>query len=236
MSVNQILTPVFLEASTDGLNGLEYETKIIFQYSCANPSQDDIHRLFYKDNIKESKMKKNTSFKRPHIATLDEITITREGETATIEYKEKGISGVHLTIGKEIDQMSDEDILKCHNDCIYAQLKFMRNYKYLATEIPPGKPQVEYFKQGAYWTARGDVLRCHVGYSEGETAIVIDDQEFTMNEFGKIISTFEGWGMRVTFVPEDETYKSPAIEIRDPSETKVGSIMLSDESVTTVEH
>lgn len=56
-------------------------------------------------------MKQVTKIKRPHIAKLDEVTITRDGETAIIDYKELGISGVNLTLGEEIYQMSDLDIL-----------------------------------------------------------------------------------------------------------------------------
>ena len=183
-------------------------------------------------------MKKVMKIKRPHIATLDEVTITRDGETAIIEYKEPGIGGVNLTIGKEIHQMTEEDILNCHNDCIHAQLESVRNYKYIATEIPPGKPQVEYSEGACYWTPRGNVLRCQVGFDSDnhEVAILIDDQEFSLKEFGKMLSTYEGWGMRVLFVPDDETYKSPPIEIKEPSESNTASIMLLDDSIEAIEH
>jgi hypothetical protein len=182
-------------------------------------------------------MKKITKTRRPHIATLDEVTITRDGEIAIIEYKEPEIAVVHLTIGKEIHQMTEEDILNCHNRCIQAQLESMRNYKYVATEIPPGKPQVEYSKGACYWIPRGDVLRCQVSWSNNHgTAILIDDQEFSMTEFGKMLSTYEGWGLRVIFVPEDETYKSPPIEIKDPNEDKTASIMLSDDFIDGCDH
>lgn len=182
-------------------------------------------------------MKKVKKIKRPHIAKLEEVRITRDGETAIIDYKEPGIGGVNLRLGKKIDQMSDEDILNRHNECIYAQLESIRNYKYVATEIPPGKPQVEYFEQGYYWTPRGDVLRCEVSCDDdGETSILIDDQEFSIKEFGKMLSTFAGWGMRIIFVPEDETYQSPPIQIKDPSENKTASMMLSDESITAFDH
>ena len=182
-------------------------------------------------------MKKFTKIKRLHIAKLDEVTITRDGETAIIEYKELGISAIHLKIGKDIIEMSEEDILNCHNAHIEAQLESARNFKYIATEIPPGKPQVKYFEPGAHWTPRGDVLRCEINWdSNYGTTIVIDDQEYSMTEFGKMLSTFEGRGMRIIFVPEDETYKSPPIEINDPDEDKTASLILLDDTTESVDH
>src|SRR6266567_2588772 len=100
--------------------------------------------------------------KRPYIAKMDEVIITRQGETAIIEYKEENVCCTHLVLGQKIHNMSDEDVLNCHNDCIYAQLESMKNYKHIAIEVPPGKPQLEYFTPGGYWTMRGDVLRCHI--------------------------------------------------------------------------
>ncbi|MDP3705062.1 MAG: hypothetical protein Q8R24_04030 [Legionellaceae bacterium] len=116
-----------------------------------------------------------TKIKRPHIAKLEEVTITRDGESAIIEYKEPGIGGVSIKIGQEIHQMNDEDILNCHNSYIHARLESMRNYKYVATEIPPGNPQVQYSESGYHWIPRGDVLRCEIGCDDNhETAILIE--------------------------------------------------------------
>jgi hypothetical protein len=46
----------------------------------------------------------------------------------------------------------------------------------------------------------------------------IDDREFTMAEFGRMIATYAGWGMRICFVPEDEVGKKPDIEVKDPDD------------------
>lgn len=181
-------------------------------------------------------MKPNNKPKRPYIATMDEVIITRQGETAVIEYKEENVGGVNLVLGPKIHSMTDEDILNSHNDCIYAQLESMRNYKHVATEIPPGKPQVEYFSPGGYWTMRGDVLRCQISWDDGETSIIVDDKEFTMQEFGKLLSTYEGWGMRIIMVPEDETYQSPLIEIKEPDKKGESSMMLTEELASKIDH
>ncbi len=44
--------------------------------------------------------------------------ITREGGTAIIEYAESDVGTTHLTIGPEINSMTDEEILELHNDGI----------------------------------------------------------------------------------------------------------------------
>ena len=59
-------------------------------------------------------------YENPYIAELDEVTITREGNTAIIEYKKENVSGVNFKIGDKIHRMSDQDILDLHNDGIQA--------------------------------------------------------------------------------------------------------------------
>ena len=43
--------------------------------------------------------------KECYIARLDEVTITRDGDSAVIRYKEEGILTTHLKIGPEIAGM-----------------------------------------------------------------------------------------------------------------------------------
>jgi len=85
--------------------------------------------------------------KRPYVSESDEVIVTRDGETATIEYKEENCGITQLKIGLEIHNMSDEDIIACYNDCLYAQQELAKDYKYVATEVPISKPQVEYSNQ-----------------------------------------------------------------------------------------
>ena len=170
-------------------------------------------------------------FRRPYIAKLNQVTITRDGDRAIIAYKEKDVMGMNLKLSGNLHEMSDQDILDCHNHCIKAQLESMKNYKHIAVEIPPGKPQTEYFEAGGYWTPRGDVLRCYIDDSgkNFETTICIDDKEFTISEFGRLLSIYTGWGMRITMVPEDELHVTPVIEIKDPNDDKEGSNVLAAE-------
>ena len=71
------------------------------------------------------------------------------------------------------------------------------------------------------WVPRGDVLRCLVSDDDGEAVIEIDGRDFSLEEFGRMLTTFAGWGMRICFVPEDELAREPEIEVREPdNETK----------------
>jgi hypothetical protein len=96
----------------------------------------------------------------------------------------------------------------------------MSEYEHVAVEVPPGRPQVEYFERGHQWTPRGDVLRCVVLGSAaddpGGAFLTIDGRHFTPREFANMVSNFGGWGMRIVFVPDDELHDEPVIEVREP--------------------
>jgi hypothetical protein len=66
------------------------------------------------------------------------------------------------------------------------------------------------------------VLRCLIDDVEKdwemEPVITIDGTELNWHEFGKLICTFAGWGMRIEFVPEEETHRRPRLEVREPKE------------------
>jgi hypothetical protein len=156
--------------------------------------------------------------KRPHVASLDEVRITRQGDSAVIEFADPTISTTHLALGAELARMTDQEILDRFNDCIRAEERLAAEYEHVAVEIPPGKPQIEYFEQGDQWTPRGGVLRCEIddGGPDGEPIIYIDDHELSWTEFGRLLTTYAGWGMRIVFVPDDELHLQPRIEVREP--------------------
>ena len=63
------------------------------------------------------------------------------------------------------------------------------------------------------------MLRCEISDDEeGQTRLYIDDNELSMSEFGKVLSVFNGWGMRITFVPDDELDREPKIEVKEPKD------------------
>ncbi len=156
--------------------------------------------------------------RRPHVASLDQVRITREGEDAVIEYLNPGVSTTHLKVGPEVESMTDEEILDLHNVVIRTQEQIAAEYEHIAVEVPAGSAQVMYCKESMQWVPRSAVLRCLIsdGGPDGELTVYIDEEELSLAEFGRLLCTYAGWGMRIAFVPEDETNQKPRIEIRKP--------------------
>lgn len=160
-------------------------------------------------------------FKKPYLATMDQVRITRNQHGAVIEYAEEGVSTVHLTLeSQRMAAMSDEDILDLHNHCVASSQAAADAYEHIAVEIPAGRPQLEYSPTSDQWLPRGGVLRCVIDdTSEDDNPVVIhvDDRELSLREFGRMLRTYAGWGMRITFVPDDEIHDEPKIEVREPT-------------------
>ena len=54
------------------------------------------------------------------------------------------------------------------------------------------------------------------GGPDGEITVYIDDQELSLGEFGRLLLTHAGWGMRIAFVPDDLVEEEPEVEVREP--------------------
>lgn len=80
--------------------------------------------------------------KGPHLASLDEVRITRNGDEAVIEYADPNVWTTPFRPGPEVLHMSDQEILDQWNDCLRAREQAATEYEYehVAVEIPPGKP------------------------------------------------------------------------------------------------
>ena len=118
--------------------------------------------------------------------------------------------------------MSDQEILDLHNQIVSAMERSVAEWDKTVVEIPPGSPQIEYFKPGDQWTPRGDVLRVYISDDEfGRPEFYIDDQRLSLEEFGKMLTTFAGWGMRIAFVPEEHIEQEPKVEVREPREPEI---------------
>src|SRR5437899_5857575 len=58
--------------------------------------------------------------KRPYVAVLSELTITREGNEVIIAYNDPEIMITHLTVGPRLRTMTDQEILDLWNALLVA--------------------------------------------------------------------------------------------------------------------
>lgn len=146
---------------------------------------------------------------RQKVAFAKEVTITRSGETAIIEFIDQTSGGTHLTIGPEIAEMSDEDILRLYNDIALVQQRMVADFR--PTEMQEGLPQIgidPYYKE---LTCYSQTLRCELtsGDAYDDLVIEIDDKKLSLSEFGKLISPYMGWAMRIQFLPSEQLASPP---------------------------
>lgn len=164
--------------------------------------------------------------KRARISRIDEVRILREGDDAIIESRESAFETTHLRISPEVTAMTDEEILLLFNQLIAAGIRHRDELgEYVAIEVPSGSSQVMHYPGSInQWAPRGMVLRCTIDHGGGDggslPVIAVDDQEFSWDEFGRMLCTFAGCGMQLIFVPDDELERSPTIEVRKPNERR----------------
>ena len=157
--------------------------------------------------------------KRPRPASPDQVRITREGETAVIEYADSSVGVVNLQVGSSLAAMTDAQVLDLFNEVLEAQAKIAAGVDPTLTEIPPGLPQIEYSEWSDQWVPRGHVLRCHIeDDEEGRPIIHVDDVELDLEAFGRMLLTFCGFGMRIAFVDEEDVNEEPEIVVREPGD------------------
>ena len=66
--------------------------------------------------------------RKPPVASLDEVTIRREGNDAIIDFRDPTIATTHLRIGPSVRRLSDRQILNRFNALIAAeQLRMVAN-------------------------------------------------------------------------------------------------------------
>lgn len=152
-----------------------------------------------------------------YIVRADEVTVTRKAGFVLIEYKEEGVPPIHLQIGPRIAGMSDAEIVELYNDCLRGHARLAAECKHVVVEVPLGSAQIEHSPEIDQWVPRGDVLRCLIREDEKNHVVVeIDDKEFELEQFGKLLSTYAGWAMRIEFVPEEDVHRRPICEVREP--------------------
>jgi len=155
---------------------------------------------------------------KPHPASADEVRITRAGDDAIIEFVDARITTTHLRLGPRVHDMTDREILDSFNKALRDHAAAESDY--IAVEVPPGCPQLDYFAAGDQWVPRGSVVRALVEDTgpSGEAVIHVDDVELSLEDFGRMLCTYAGWGMRIVFVPESDVGRQPSVEVRDPGD------------------
>jgi hypothetical protein len=162
------------------------------------------------------------------VASPDEVRITRDGDYAVIAYADPKVATTRFQLGAEsLSKMTDDEVLEVWNEGVEATEDFIRSQEFTATEVAIGKPQVKFHKECQQWVPRGHVLRTVIMTDAGvepdlnEVFVSIDDRDFTVAEFVGMVGTYGGWGMRITFVPDDEIHIEPKIKVyRVPERAK----------------
>src|SRR5438874_13464684 len=77
--------------------------------------------------------------KGPHVASLDEVRITRNGDAAVIGYAAPSVGATHFRLGPEVQNMSDQEILDQWNDCVRTREHAAAEYEHVAVEDPAGQ-------------------------------------------------------------------------------------------------
>jgi hypothetical protein len=161
---------------------------------------------------------------RPYVASPDEVKITREDDAVIIEYAAPEVATTRFVLGAaRVAAMSDAEILAAWNEGIEATEEHARALTYVATEVPPGRPQLERSELNGHLVIRGEIVRCIIeGTSAGhdEPFVSVDGRDLTLAEFARLFSRFEGWGLRIEVVPDDALEERPKRRRRDPREKR----------------
>jgi hypothetical protein len=80
----------------------------------------------------------------PSVASLDQVRITRDGDTAIIEYADPEVATTYMKYGTRLAGMTDQDVLDDFNEGLIAMEQYRAEHPYVAVEIPLGKPQINY--------------------------------------------------------------------------------------------
>ena len=152
---------------------------------------------------------------------LDQVHVRREGDCAHLTPAD-GAGGVVFKVGADrMAAMTDAEVVELYNGGVEATIEHIAANPWVAREIPSGKPQIQWLPDFHAWTTRGHVLCCLIDEEEDDpqmARVEIDGQSLSMEEFGRLLSTYVGWGMRIVFVPDDELEVEPIIEIADQTD------------------
>lgn len=170
--------------------------------------------------------------RRPHIASPDEVKITRDGDAAVFEYADPSVATTHFKIGGEkLAKMSDAELLQYWNEYIEATDEFRRKQKpFTLTEIPVGRPQVEYSRQSDQWVPRGHVVRAMI-LTDAAIEPALDepfvcDARATEDQGARTAGTKEASTIAISRSASSSRASSATNAIRIPQPPKVPTIVL----------
>lgn len=158
--------------------------------------------------------------RKPHVASPDEVRFTRDGDYLIVEHADPRVATTRLMVGSEkLATMKDDELVDYWNALQQLEGEYRQTVSYVAREIPLGKPQVTYHEDTQRWSPRGHVLRCvWTEYLERDPeapCVTVDDRDYTLGEFARMLNRFAGWGMRIEFVPDDGVHERPEIAVED---------------------
>ncbi len=145
--------------------------------------------------------------KKIKVAFPKEVRITREGVYAHVDFIDTSYAS-RIEIGPEVASMSDTDILRLHNEIVLSAQRCI-------TESKEDAPQIKFDQHHQSWTPLSDVLRCEIISDSGtdEPVINIDDEELSWEEFGRMVKSYNGWGLRVMFLPPEQLFNPPPVQV-----------------------
>lgn len=159
------------------------------------------------------------SRKTPHVASLDQVRISRTGGDAIIEYADSAVPTIRLSIGPQLREMTDDDVLELHNDAVRRMEHCESESEHVAIEIPLGRQQLRRTEPSGPLVPRGDVVRSVIDRDAGgRLQMRVDDHALSLEDLGRMLETYAGWGMRMVFVPRDEVHVDPLIDVMDPEQ------------------
>ena len=79
---------------------------------------------------------------KPRVAMRDEVTITRQEDTAVIAFHDGVTPTTNLVLGEKISGLSDHAILDLYNQSVRGMQACAANYRHVAREVPARSPRI----------------------------------------------------------------------------------------------
>jgi hypothetical protein len=128
--------------------------------------------------------------KRPHVATLEEVTITRDGEYAIIAYLDDSVATTQYHIGRDrLARMSDEDILMLWNAGLATKEDDVRSRRDMGPAL-----------------SRRNTMSCLITEAPTDPHhpfLQAEGRMFTAMEMAKLLGAHPGWTVRFELVPPE---------------------------------